>query len=87
MDVKNLVISVKYQIRKCYFIFLFIGFTVCNHSHVVPEEKRGGWGTWYVWERAAMHTEFWWGQLRERDHLEHIGVMGGVCMGESSGAY
>ena len=34
-----------------------------------------------------MHTEFWWGQLRERDHLEHIGVMGGVCMGESSGAY
>ena len=21
-----------------------------------------------------MHTEFWWGDLRERDHLEEVGI-------------
>ena len=21
-----------------------------------------------------MHTQFWWGNLRERDHLENIGI-------------
>ena len=24
-----------------------------------------------------MHTRFWWGNLRERDHLEDIGIDGG----------
>jgi len=27
-----------------------------------------------VWVRVAMHTGFWWGNLRERDHLEYQGV-------------
>ena len=26
------------------------------------------WGTWEV------HTEFWWGDLMDRDHLEDIGI-------------
>jgi hypothetical protein len=24
---------------------------------------------WHLWSRGEMHTEFWWGNLRERDHL------------------
>ena len=27
-----------------------------------------------------MHTEFWWGHLKERDHLEDVGVDGGMIL-------
>ena len=26
------------------------------------------------------YTEFWWGNLRERDHLEHPGVVGRIIL-------
>jgi hypothetical protein len=29
---------------------------------------------WHVWGRGEMRTGFRWGNLRERDHLEDIGV-------------
>ena len=29
---------------------------------------------WHVLERGEVHTEFWWGNLKERDHLEDLGV-------------
>jgi len=29
---------------------------------------------WHVWGRGEVHTGFWWGNLRERNHLEDIGV-------------
>ena len=28
----------------------------------------------HVWERGEMHRGFWWGDLRERDHLQNLGV-------------
>ena len=27
-----------------------------------------------VWRRGEVHAEFWWGNLRETDHLEDLGV-------------
>jgi len=27
-----------------------------------------------VWKRGAVHIGFWCGNLRERDHLKHLGV-------------
>jgi len=27
-----------------------------------------------LWGRGEVHTGFWWGNLRERDHLEDLGV-------------
>jgi hypothetical protein len=29
---------------------------------------------WHGWGRGEVHTGFWWGSLRERDHLEVLGV-------------
>jgi hypothetical protein len=29
---------------------------------------------WHGWGRGEVHTEFWLGILKERNHLEEIGV-------------
>jgi hypothetical protein len=29
---------------------------------------------WKEWEGGEMHAGFWWGNLRERAHLEHLDV-------------
>jgi hypothetical protein len=39
-----------------------------------------------LWGRGETYTEFWWGNLRERDHLEdpikmYLQEMGCGCMG------
>jgi len=31
---------------------------------------------WHIQETREMHTGFWWGDLRERDHLEDLGIDG-----------
>jgi hypothetical protein len=31
-------------------------------------------------ERGEVHTEFWWGNLRERNHLEDPGVDGRIIL-------
>jgi hypothetical protein len=28
----------------------------------------------HVWGRGDVHTGYWWGNLRERDNLEHLGT-------------
>jgi len=35
---------------------------------------------WHVWVRGEVHTEFWWGDLREGDHLEDLGVDGIIIL-------
>ena len=27
---------------------------------------------WHILETGEVHTGLWWGNLRERDHLEHL---------------
>ena len=35
---------------------------------------------WHVWETGDLHTGFWWGDLRERNHLEYLGVDGRIIL-------
>ena len=30
--------------------------------------------------RGEMHTGFWWGNMRERDHLENSGIVGRIIL-------
>jgi hypothetical protein len=31
----------------------------------------GGQGVWHERGRREMHAEFWWGNMKKRDHLEN----------------
>jgi len=39
-----------------------------------------GEGIWRVCGRETVHTEFWWGNLRERENLEGLGVDGRIIL-------
>ena len=35
---------------------------------------------WHTWARGEVHTEFLWGKVREREHLEDLGVDGRIIL-------
>ena len=35
---------------------------------------------WHALEREEMDTWFWWGNLKEREHLEELGVDGRIIV-------
>jgi hypothetical protein len=35
---------------------------------------------WHVWESGESYTEFWWGNLKKRDHLGNPGVDGRIIL-------
>jgi len=51
-----------------------------NILQVIRQEEYDGWVMWNVRESREVHTGFWWGDLRERDNLEAIGVDGRVIL-------
>ena len=42
------------------------------------QEEWDGRGMYNAWGRGKVYTEFWWGNLRERDHLEDPGIDGRI---------
>jgi hypothetical protein len=41
-------------------------------------------GTWHIKGTGKMHKEFCWGDLRERDHLEDLGLGERIILNGSS---
>jgi hypothetical protein len=35
---------------------------------------------WHVWETEEVHTGFWWGDLRKRNHSEDQDVDGRILL-------
>jgi len=35
---------------------------------------------WHLWEIGVVHTLFWWGDLRERDHFQDLGADGRIIL-------
>jgi hypothetical protein len=35
---------------------------------------------WHVWGTGEVHTGFYWGDLRERDHFEDLDVDGRILL-------
>jgi hypothetical protein len=35
---------------------------------------------WHAWGREELLTGFWWGNLREREHLEDLGADGRIIL-------
>jgi hypothetical protein len=33
-----------------------------------------------IWYRVEVYTRFWWGNLRERDHLEDANIHGRIIL-------
>ena len=35
---------------------------------------------WDIWETGYVNTGFWWGDLKERNHLKNAGINGRIIL-------
>jgi hypothetical protein len=43
-------------------------------------DMKDRWGMWHVWGIGEVYTEFWWGEIVERNDLEDLGVNGRITL-------
>jgi len=57
-------------------------FTDCNSCLFNDAANNSEYerGKYYVWGKSEVLTEFWWGNLRELNHFEDIGVDGRIIL-------
>ena len=51
-----------------------------NLRRVIESRSMRERGMWHVWGTGEVRTGFWWGNLRERDHLEGLDVAGRMIL-------
>ena len=59
------------------------GFTICISHKIFGWQNQDvwyGWSLWYVRERGKVHKRLWWASLRERAHLEYLGIDGRIML-------
>jgi hypothetical protein len=44
------------------------------------QEELDWQSVWHLWVTGRVLTGFWWGNLRERDHLEDLGIFGEIIL-------
>ena len=47
-----------------------------NIIYVIKSRNCDGLDIWHVWGRSEVNAAFWWGNVKERDHLEDVRVDG-----------
>jgi hypothetical protein len=50
----------------------------CSGDQTKKNDMDGG--MWHVWETGEVHTEFWWGDLRDGDHLKDLSIDGLIIL-------
>jgi hypothetical protein len=66
--------------------YIMRSFIVCVPHQLLlgrSDHVLDGWDMWLIWETGVLLTGFWWGNLRQRDHLEDLGIRvwgGGVML-------
>ena len=58
-------------------------FMICTPheiSFALSSQEQDGWSMHYVWETGDVHMRLWWGDLRERGHLEDLGIDGRIIL-------
>ena len=58
------------------FYYLFSPYII----QVIKSRRWDGWSMWHVWEMGEMCAGLWWGDLRERDHLEDLFIDGSIIL-------
>jgi hypothetical protein len=59
---------ITYQLIQLSLLQIFV--TVIS-SNIKKDMRQG---MWHIRRRGEVHTEILWGNVRERDHLEHLGI-------------
>ena len=75
-------LEVSGAVRHIYVIRqLMVNDLYSSRNIVVIKSRRMRW-TWYLarMERCELYTGFWWGNLKERNHLEDSGVDGRMIL-------
>jgi hypothetical protein len=67
-------------LRRLHNEELYALYSLPNTFPVIKSRRLRWAGHVELWGRGKVYTEFWWGNLREGDHLKDPGVDGRIIL-------